>query len=77
MATLFVIPGRAEGANPKSILRSSDYGFRVRSLRSRPGMTHRSSVRRKLAFARLSNVSTAETLVSRMSAVSALLRPSL
>jgi hypothetical protein len=37
----FVIPGRARGANPESSseksLRCS--GFRVRSLRSRPGMT--------------------------------------
>src|ERR1700750_155978 len=37
---LSVIPGRREAADPESILRSvGDYGFRVRSLRSRPGMT--------------------------------------
>src|SRR5688572_29618586 len=34
-----VIPGRREAPDPESILRSSGYGFRVRSLRSRPGMT--------------------------------------
>src|ERR1044071_315183 len=37
--SLPVMPGRAEGANPESILHSSGYGFRVRSLRERPGMT--------------------------------------
>jgi hypothetical protein len=34
-----VIPGRREAADPESILRSRGYGFRARSLRSRPGMT--------------------------------------
>jgi len=35
-----VIPGRAEGANPETILRSAAvYGFRARLLRKRPGMT--------------------------------------
>ncbi len=39
-ANFFVIPGRAEGAGPESIRRSAaDYGFRARSLCSRPGMT--------------------------------------
>src|SRR5246127_2778596 len=34
------IPGRPEEPGPESILRSGeDYGFRARSLRSRPGMT--------------------------------------
>src|SRR4029453_4751104 len=31
-----VIPGRAKGANPESILRSSGYGFRIRSLSLAP-----------------------------------------
>src|SRR6185312_7840935 len=34
-----VIPGRAEGADPESITTTLEYGFRARSLRSRPGMT--------------------------------------
>src|SRR5215831_11961207 len=35
-----VIPGRAESAGPESITASArEYGFRVRELRSRPGMT--------------------------------------
>ncbi len=36
---LAVIPGRAEGANPESIITGRGYGFRVPSLRSGPGMT--------------------------------------
>ena len=36
-----VIPGRAEGAGPESITPACDYGFRVRSFHSRPGMTER------------------------------------
>jgi len=34
-----VIPGRAEGAGPESMTPVCDYGFQVRSLRSRPGIT--------------------------------------
>ena len=34
-----VIPGRREAASPESITTSWDYGFRVPSLRSGPGMT--------------------------------------
>jgi hypothetical protein len=30
----FVIPGRAEGANPESIITNRGYGFRVRPFRS-------------------------------------------
>ncbi len=31
-----VIPGRAKGADPESILRSRGYGFRVRGLTAAP-----------------------------------------
>ena len=34
-----VIPGRAEGASPESIISGGGYGFRAPSLRSGPGMT--------------------------------------
>jgi hypothetical protein len=34
-----VIPGRAEGASPESIITGCGYGFRAPSLRSGPGMT--------------------------------------
>jgi hypothetical protein len=34
-----VIPGRAEGASPESIIPGSGHGFRAPSIRSGPGMT--------------------------------------
>ena len=34
-----IIPGRAEGASPESIITGGGYGFRAPSLRSGPGMT--------------------------------------
>ena len=40
-----VIPGRAEGASPESIITGRGYGFRAPSLRSGPGMTIEGSAR--------------------------------
>ena len=39
MESSVVIPGRAEGASPESILTRGRYGFRAPSLRSGPGIT--------------------------------------
>ncbi len=46
---VFVIPGRAEGADPESRHTNTNdvAGFQVRSLRERPGMTTFESARRE------------------------------